>query len=249
VVNIPRQQKAVCNREIEKLRGLERYFSRQTHLEAYKQSNQIDKVRARLVRLNRLRMSTGYEEKHTEARAFPIYNPLAQQYIGKTPKFSDQTRRFKSSEKLDYSDRPIHTVAFDKKQILRDNGYNNTGVNNEANKFYSSGLKRENIILKTKLPVLSRQVDSNLQINACQTKDHYSGPRYRKLNKRLKCYETPVLGVNKVDNNVTGSMLSVADSELTRRNVNNTLDSFTSQKKKTVRFNRQERHDISATQF
>ena len=193
MVNIPRQQKAVCNREIEKLRGLERYFSRQTHLEAYKQSNQIDKVRARLVRLNRLRMSTGYEEKHTEARAFPIYyNPLAEHYIGKTPKLSDQASRYKSSEKIDYSDRPIHSVAFDKKQILYNNGFNNQGVNNDKNKYNPSGHKRESICLKTKLPVLNRQVDSNFQINARQDRDYFSVPRYRKLNKRLKCYETPV---------------------------------------------------------
>ncbi|XP_053407369.1 uncharacterized protein LOC123546183 [Mercenaria mercenaria] len=249
VVNIPRQQKAVCNREIEKLRGLERYFSRQTHLEAYKQSNQIDKVRARLVRLNKLRMSTGNEEKHTEARAFPIYNPLTQQCIGKTPTLNDQTSRFKSSEKIDYSDIPIHSEAFDKKQILYNNGYNYRGVNNEKKKNYSSGLKREHLTGTAKLPILSRQADSNFQIKACQDTDYHSTPRYQKLYKRLKSYETTKWGVNKVDNNCSSGMLTVADSELTRRNVNNTLDSFTSPKKKTVRFNRQEREDISATQL
>lgn len=245
MVNIPRQQKAVCNREIEKLRGLERYFSRQTQLEAYKQSSQIDKVRARLIRLNKLRMSTGYEVRHTEARAFPIYNPVPQQCIGKTRLLNDQASRFKSGEKLVYSDKPIHTVAFDKKQLPHNNGYNYVSANNENNGYFSNGFGRDSETRTAKLPALNRQVDSKLKIKPCQDKVYPSFQRYQKLDNGLKSYETPLWRVNKVDNN-TSDKLTVTDSELTRRNVNNTLDSLTSQKKKTVRFNRQERGDNRA---
>lgn len=244
MVNIPRQQKAVCNREIEKLRGLERYFSRQTHLEAYKQSSQIDKFRAKLVRLNKLRMSTGYEE----TRAFPIYNPLTQQRIGKTPMLNDQASRSKSSEKIDYTDKPIHTVDFYKKQIPANNGYYYMSANKENNGYSSTGLGRDRIVRSTKLPVLNRQTDTKLnrqtdtkfEIKPCQVKNCQTYHDYQKLDKNLKCYETRPWRANKVDNNKSDK-LTVADGELTRRNVNNTIDSFTSQKKKTMRFNRQER--------
>lgn len=240
MVNIPRQQKAVCNREIEKLRGLERYFSRQTHLEAYKQSSEIDKFRAKLVRLNKLRMSTGYEEKQTEARAFPIYNPLTQQRIGKTPMLNDQASRFKSSEKIDYSDKPIHTVGFYKKQIAANNGYYCMSATKENNGYSTTGFERDHIVGSTKLPVLNRQTDTKFKIKPCQDENYQTYHGYQKLDNSLKSYETRPWRDNKVDN-YKSDKLTVDDGELTRRNVNNTLDSFTSQKKKSVRFNRQER--------
>ena len=153
------------------------------------------------------------------------------------------------SAKIDYSDKPIHTIDLDKKQIPHNIGSNFRGAKTEKAKYLSSGLNREHMTFTSKLPVLNRQADSNIKIKFCQDKYYQSEPRYAKQYKRLNSYETSYTGVNKADNNSKSGKLNVADSELTSRNVNTTLDSFTSSKKKIVRFNSQEHSDNNATQL
>lgn len=235
MVNISRQQKAVCNREIDKLRGLERYFTRQNHIESYKQSSEIDKFRAKLLRLNKLRMLNENENKRSGAHFFPITKST------RKPRVSNSTATTDYNSQVNSLDGNVFTTAsgsdnviLDKRTTLCTKGFNKSSGSTETNNYCSIERlsSQKNIYTTTVKPG-----DSNLRIKPCYSRVDQALGRYQKLDKPTFniIHNTRV---NKVDSYTKSDTSAVvASSYLNRLGVNELPDGITSYKnKKCVRF-------------
>ncbi|KAL4231681.1 hypothetical protein ACF0H5_009260 [Mactra antiquata] len=230
VVNISRQQKAVCNREIEKLRGLEKYFNRQNHIESYKQSSEIDKFRAKLVRLNNLRMLSESENKRSGTHFFPITKSSRRQYIGNSTSTTNYNKGCGSVERNANLTKRTYNSSFDTKFGVLNKGYINSSVNHESN--YTNptlqGLIGE---AKFKIKTCQRVVNSKTVLRHSLRSDKQA-INYTKRQPRLN---------NKLlDVNIT----SVTPPVISDKNINQFTDLsnteiVSTKNRKNVRFNEQ----------
>ncbi|XP_052250801.1 uncharacterized protein LOC127858004 isoform X1 [Dreissena polymorpha] len=197
VVNISRQQKAACSRAEQRLVGLERYFSRQNQLEAYKQSSMIDKVRRRLVKLNNLRTTGRAGYKSQKDRGFPISDLDNDAYrdIGNIPVLTDRSTQNNRGEKFGYSKYPIHGVYSNRNKPVHDNEQSylrsDCKTRTKLTKGYDHKYLNSRHVKLESLPIRSGKVDKNesLPIIPCQEDFDKLNGSNRSLNGKAKLNE------------------------------------------------------------
>ena len=250
MINLSRQQKAVCTRERNKLTSLERHFTRQSHLEHFKQSCLIDKFKQRLERLNKLRSSPATEYSHIDnSRGFPIdYSTIAHRDIaGKPNTIIERNGLYKATVKLNRLPQTISDFQKDKnkgrcdnpyeednKRILRYQTRNNSGS-------HSPGLINNYNVYSG--PSVTEQ-----PISARQTKDRSLYQRYRSRDEnRVRSNEICKLTLRAVKynrnksglDNIKSDLLTTSENAVAERNFGVRVDNCNENcgtSSKTVRF-------------